>query len=1152
MNEQHETSAIATIHSIATPAAQGVPSSLQSFLLRSMFWRPTWLADSSSVEHIPFALWLVEVARPRLVVEVGIGQAVTYFAFCQAVDRLRLDTRCHGLYTSSDVRAASAEYEAARLHNEVHFAAFSRLSCCDVSQGPESFSAASIDLLHLNGTLASMEDFDAWLPKLSDRALVLIHGTENRESPCETADLYAALKHRYPHFDFAQGEGLGLLGVGAQRAPLTSQLFAANDGEHLRQGVQEMFARLGRACLDHQEAAKHRARVHDLSEQISSQQKQLEEVKQSLDKTKGDLNTRSKDLTEARARLQTQLEQHAVERGQLSERVNLLQEIRAELKDEMVRLQGQIEAAQSDLSRRTEEVKALAVEASEHKVHIAIARTTLEARDAELTQSREALGRAKLDLAEAVAAQEKGAGELAIANATEAQRLAQVSELSARVQKAEAELERRGQEASQREKAYRDQLAKLNAQSDSAQNELKERRYELQVANQRSTKLEGELQRLTELLAQAEQGLKDAELSRVAQTDALKADIEVLQAAQTGMQQSLQEATQEAAAARDSHGKLLGLVEERDEQIKTLRDDLARQVEDNKCAAAALAKYQETVRENEEALALLHEEGARSLAEANALRDRLAERDAELHGLREQAVRLTQEVEQLHADNASFKTLRDDLTRQVEDNKCAAAAALAMYQDTVREKEEALALSHEEGARSLAEAKALRDRLAEREGELHGLREQAVRLTQEVEQLHADNASFKTVRDDLARQVEDNKCATAALAKYQDAVREKEEALALSREEGAKSQAEASTLRDRLAERDAELRGLREHAVQVTREVERLHAENSSLQATLRQRFEETAKLTGMLAEQENANRAAQQRQKDQLAELQDAGRALGELRQAAAQREASLSGQIALLTEKNESCARDLDTAREALRTAADEARKSQAEHATLQAALKARDSELASRNAEVAKQADEISRHQEAIAQNKAALDARFAEIAKLTGMLTALEAKLSAQRERFDAAAADAESTRERLSAQLASARQQLAGQHDCVQALKQTASWRFTAPLRMVANAFRKSARLSPELQKDLKVLASSGLFDERWYLQRYDDVKQTGMNALEHYLRFGAAEGRDPGPRFSTAAYLSAYPDVAKSGSNPLVHYVKHGLGEGRVATVALQ
>jgi chromosome segregation ATPase len=1065
MNEQHETSAIATIHSIATPAAQGVPSSLQSFLLRSMFWRPTWLADSSSVEHIPFALWLVEVARPRLVVEVGIGQAVTYFAFCQAVDRLRLDTRCHGLYTSSDVRAASAEYEAARLHNEVHFAAFSRLSCCHVSQGPESFSAASIDLLHLNGTLASMEDFDAWLPKLSDRALVLIHGTENRESPCETPDLYAILKHRYPHFDFAQGEGLGLLGVGAQRASLTSQLFAANDGDHLRQGVQEVFARLGRACLDHQEAAKHRARVHDLSEQISSQQKQLEEVKQSLDKTKGDLNTRSKDLTEARARLQAQLEQHAVERGQLSERVNLLQEIRAELKDEMARLQGQIEAAQSELSRRTEEVKALAVEAGEHKVHIAIARTTLEARDSELTQSREALGRAKLDLAEAVAAQEKGAGELAIANATEAQRLAQVSELSARVQKAEAELERRGQEASQRDKAYRDQLAKLNAQSDSAQNELKERRYELQVASQRSTKLEGELQRLTELMAQAEQGLKDAELSHVAQTDALKADIEGLQAAQTGMQQSLQEATQEAAAARDSHGKLLGLVEERDAHIKTLRDDLARQIEDNECAAAALAKCQDTIRQKEEALALSHEEGARSLAEANALRDRLAERDAELHGLREQAVRLTQEVEQLHADNASFKTLRDDLARQVEDNKCAAAAALAMYQDTVREKEEALALSHEEGARSLAEANALRDRLAERDAELHGLREQAVRLT---------------------------------------------------------------------------------------REVERLHADNTSLQTSLRQRFEETARLTGMLSEQESANRAAQQRQKDQLAELQNAGRALSELRQAAAQREASLSGQIALLTEKNGSCARDLDTAREALGTAADEARKCQTEHATLQAALKARDSELASRNAEVAKQADEISRHQEAIAQNKAALDARFAEIAKLTGMLTALEAQLSAQKERFDAAGADAESTRERLSAQLASARQQLAGQHDCVQALKQTASWRFTAPLRMVANAFRKSARLSPELQKDLKVLASSGLFDERWYLQRYDDVKQTGMNALEHYLRFGAAEGRDPGPRFSTAAYLSAYPDVAKSGSNPLVHYVKHGLGEGRVATVALQ
>ena len=1079
-------------------------SDFQPLALRSTFWRPDYLHASPWLEHIPFAFWLVEAQQPNVLVELGTQSATSYFAFCQAVERLGLDTRCYaiGEWSGSQGEAAFARILG---HNEAQYSSFSRALRCTPDEALSRFSNGSIDLLHVDAEEDALEpeEVEAWLPKMSKRGVVLLHRSASTAPGTGSSNCFDTLRRNRPHFEFLHGEGLAIIGVGSEQGYLLRKLFGATGNDVACKAIHEVFARLGRACFDHHDASTHRERAADLSEQVDKQQRQLEEVKQSLDKTRTDLNNRAKELAEAKTRLQTQLEQHAVERGQLSERVSLLQEIRAELKDEMARLKDQIETAQSELSRRTEEVKALAVEAGEHKAHIAIARTTLETRDAELTQSREALRRAKLDLAEAVTAQEKGAGELAIANATEAQRLAQVSELSARVQKAEAELERRAQDASQRDKAHRDQLAKLSAQSDSAQSELRERRYELQVANQRSTKLEGELQRLTELVAQAEQGLKDAELSRVAQTDALKANIEVLQAAQTGMQQSLHQAAQEAAAARESHGKLLVLVEQRDAQIKTLRDDLARQVEDNKCAAAALAKYQDMVREKEEALSLSHEAGARSLAEAHALRDRLAERDAELHSLREQAVRIARDFQ--------------EATQQ-------AVAA----RESLREKEEALSLSHEEGARSLAEADALRDRLAERDAELHSLREQAVRIARDFQE------------------------ATQQAVAARESLREKEEALSLSHEEGARSLAEANALRDRLAERDAELHGVREQAVRVAEEVGRLHADNSALQASLRQRFEETAKLTAMLVEQENANRAEQQRQKDQLAELQDASRASSEFRQAAAQREASLSTQIALLTEKNESYARDLDAARAALRTAADEATKSEAEHAALQARLKARDGELASCNVEIAKQADEISRHQEAIAQSKAALDASFAEIAKRTGMLTALEEQLSAQRERFDAAAADAESTRERLSVQLASARQQLAGQHDCVQALKQTASWRFTAPLRMVANAFRKSARLSPELQKDLKVLVSSGLFDERWYLQRYDDVKQTGMNALEHYLRFGAAEGRDPGPRFSTAAYLSAYPDVAKSGSNPLVHYVKHGLGEGRVATVAPQ
>jgi hypothetical protein len=54
-----------------------------------------------------------------------------------------------------------------------------------------------------------------------------------------------------------------------------------------------------------------------------------------------------------------------------------------------------------------------------------------------------------------------------------------------------------------------------------------------------------------------------------------------------------------------------------------------------------------------------------------------------------------------------------------------------------------------------------------------------------------------------------------------------------------------------------------------------------------------------------------------------------------------------------------------------------------------------------------------------------------------------------------------------------------------------------------------------------------------------------MDPVDHFLRFGAAELRNPGPGFDTAGYLKRYPDVAEAGLNPLLHYITHGKSEGR-------
>jgi hypothetical protein len=75
--------------------------------------------------------------------------------------------------------------------------------------------------------------------------------------------------------------------------------------------------------------------------------------------------------------------------------------------------------------------------------------------------------------------------------------------------------------------------------------------------------------------------------------------------------------------------------------------------------------------------------------------------------------------------------------------------------------------------------------------------------------------------------------------------------------------------------------------------------------------------------------------------------------------------------------------------------------------------------------------------------------------------------------------------------------------------------------------------------------SNPLFDAEYYLERNPDVRAAGIDPLTHYVKHGAAEGRDPSRFFDTKWYLRSNPDVAQSGMNPLNHFYRHGLAEGR-------
>lgn len=78
-----------------------------------------------------------------------------------------------------------------------------------------------------------------------------------------------------------------------------------------------------------------------------------------------------------------------------------------------------------------------------------------------------------------------------------------------------------------------------------------------------------------------------------------------------------------------------------------------------------------------------------------------------------------------------------------------------------------------------------------------------------------------------------------------------------------------------------------------------------------------------------------------------------------------------------------------------------------------------------------------------------------------------------------------------------------------------------------------------------LLQKSSLFDAEWYQACYPDVRYAGMTPEQHFLEYGWRLGRDPGPRFSTAAYLQRHDDVRRADVNPLLHYLRNGESEGR-------
>ncbi len=229
---------------------------------------PRYLTEVTSWQgHIPFAMVLVALARPKTLVELGVFKGDSYSAFCQAVDAMKLETKCFGVDTwQGDQHSGPLPeqmYQALKGNNEAAYGRFSKLMRMTFDEALRSFESGSVDILHIDGLHtyeAVKHDFETWLPKMSERGVVLFHDTAVRHGDFGVWKLWEELTAKYEGFDFQHSNGLGVLLVGSDVPPAlrgfvsdakTSPEVVRAYFRLLGEGVvNQRHAGLGRICLE--------------------------------------------------------------------------------------------------------------------------------------------------------------------------------------------------------------------------------------------------------------------------------------------------------------------------------------------------------------------------------------------------------------------------------------------------------------------------------------------------------------------------------------------------------------------------------------------------------------------------------------------------------------------------------------------------------------------------------------------------------------------------------------------------------------------------------------------------------------------------------------------------------------------------------------
>ncbi|MCE3026006.1 hypothetical protein [Salinicola sp. DM10] len=362
---------------------------LQSLAQGAMFWRPDQIEASAWLDHLPWIFWLLEASQPQRCVTLGARAGSLHGAFCQGLGRL-------GLSAESLLVAEGPQAEELQAMADRRYGGLARHLQMPLHRAAKQIEAGSVDILALDlePTDPDMDELlERWIPRLSRQGVVLIPGINRHESGCLAHHYYAELQNRYRSVTFHHGDGLGVLVVGETPAELVETLLNRWAAPTAARTVREVFARLGRGCVDQALAETQAQRLRETASRLDHVAREREEQSANLSNLQQTLREREEALAELEADKLHLAENVSDAHGQLQVLQLELTQAQTDLYDVEQKLtssEGQRQSLERtlaqkehDLQKRFEELAALTALA--------------EKRDAECQELRTALARAKAE-----------------------------------------------------------------------------------------------------------------------------------------------------------------------------------------------------------------------------------------------------------------------------------------------------------------------------------------------------------------------------------------------------------------------------------------------------------------------------------------------------------------------------------------------------------------------------------------------------------------------------------------------------------------------------------------------------------------------------------------------------------------------------------